>query len=79
MGLLILVTVFVIGLVAGIPVAITFGLSSLSYVMVMGIPAVVIPQKMYAGMDVFVLLSTPGFILAGNLMNHGGSPNVSFA
>jgi tripartite ATP-independent transporter DctM subunit len=27
---------------------------------------------MYAGMDVFVLLSIPGFILAGNLMNQGG-------
>ncbi|WP_424944977.1 TRAP transporter large permease [Aliiroseovarius crassostreae] len=72
MGLLILVTVFVIGLVVGIPVAITLGLSSLSYLLVMGIPAVVMPQKMYAGMDVFVLLSIPGFILAGNLMNQGG-------
>ncbi|MEZ5480510.1 MAG: TRAP transporter large permease, partial [Thiolinea sp.] len=29
-------------------------------------------QKMYAGMDVFVLLCIPGFILAGNLMNSGG-------
>ena len=37
-----------------------------------GIPLVVMPQKMYAGMDVFVLLSIPGFILAGSLMNHGG-------
>lgn len=72
MGLLILITVFVIGLVVGIPVAITLGLSSLSYLLVTGIPPVVMPQKMYAGMDVFVLLSIPGFILAGNLMNQGG-------
>ena len=72
MGLLILISVFVIGLVIGIPVAITLGLSSLSYLLVMGIPPVVMPQKMYAGMDVFVLLSIPGFILAGNLMNQGG-------
>ncbi|WP_371156948.1 TRAP transporter large permease [Jannaschia sp. 2305UL9-9] len=72
MGLFILVTVFVFGLVVGIPVAITLGLSSLSYLLYMGIPAVVMPQKMYAGMDVFVLLSIPGFILAGNLMNQGG-------
>lgn len=72
MGLLILVTVFIVGLVVGIPVAITLGLSSLSYLLVMGIPPVVMPQKMYAGMDVFVLLSIPGFILAGNLMNQGG-------
>lgn len=72
MGLLVLVGVFVFGLIVGIPIAITLGLSSLSYLLVMGIPAVVMPQKMYAGMDVFVLLSIPGFILAGNLMNRGG-------
>ena len=72
MGLLILVVVFVLGLVIGIPIAITLGLSSLCYLLVMGIPPVVMPQKMYAGMDVFVLLSIPGFILAGNLMNQGG-------
>jgi tripartite ATP-independent transporter DctM subunit len=35
------------------------------------IPLVVIPQKFYAGIDVFVLLCIPGFILAGNLMNAG--------
>lgn len=72
MGLLILVSVFVIGLIIGIPVAITLGLSSLCYLLFMGIPPVVIPLKMYAGMDVFVLLSIPGFILAGNLMNQSG-------
>lgn len=72
MGLSILILVFVLGLVIGIPVAITLGLSSLAYLLFMGIPPVVLPQKMYAGMDVFVLLSIPGFILAGNLMNQGG-------
>lgn len=72
MGLTILVSVFLIGLIIGLPVAVTLGVSSLSYLLVMGIPPVVMPQKMYAGMDVFVLLSIPGFILAGNLMNRGG-------
>lgn len=72
MGLLILVSVFILGLAIGVPVAVTLGLSSLAYLTFMGIPSVVIPQKMYAGMDVFVLLSIPGFILAGNLMNRGG-------
>lgn len=72
MGLLILVSVFVLGLAIGVPVAVTLGLSSLAYLTFTGIPSVVMPQKMYAGMDVFVLLSIPGFILAGNLMNKGG-------
>lgn len=72
MEVAVLFSVFVGGLVLGIPVAITLGLSSLAYLLLAGIPPVVMPQKMYAGMDVFVLLSIPGFILAGNLMNRGG-------
>ena len=48
------------------------GVASLAYLYFAGIPFVVIPQKMYAGIDVFVLLCIPGFILAGNLMNSGG-------
>jgi tripartite ATP-independent transporter DctM subunit len=67
-----LFSVFIGGLILGIPVAVTLGLASLAYLLVSGIPPVVMPQKMYAGMDVFVLLSIPGFILAGNLMNQGG-------
>jgi C4-dicarboxylate transporter, DctM subunit len=72
MNLAILLGVFVGGLAAGIPVAVTLGLASMCYLLAAGIPLVVMPQKMYAGIDVFVLLSIPGFILAGNLMNHGG-------
>ncbi|MFW2542940.1 TRAP transporter large permease [Primorskyibacter sp. 2E107] len=72
MDVTLLFAVFVGGLVLGIPVAVTLGLSSLAYILAVGLPPVVMPQKMYAGMDVFVLLSIPGFILAGNLMNQGG-------
>ncbi len=72
MAVTVLITVFVVGLVVGIPVTITLGLSSLAYLLLTGIPVVAMPQKIYAGMDVFVLLSIPGFVLAGNLMNRGG-------
>lgn len=72
MGLTLLLGTFVFGLVIGLPVAVTLGLSSMSYLLFADIPLVVIPQKMYAGMDSFVLLCIPGFILAGNLMNSGG-------
>jgi tripartite ATP-independent transporter DctM subunit len=72
MNLAILLVVFVGGLIAGLPIAVTLGLSSMAYLLAAGIPLVVMPQKMYAGMDVFVLLSIPGFILAGSRMNHGG-------
>lgn len=67
-----LIIVFVIGLVLRFPIAFALGLSCLAYILLAGIPIVVLPMKMYSGIDVFVLLSVPGFILAGNLMNHGG-------
>jgi tripartite ATP-independent transporter DctM subunit len=72
MALTVLCAVFVVGLMIGVPVAATLGLASLCYLLVMDMPVVVMPQKMYAGIDVFVLLSIPGFIFAGNLMNKGG-------
>ncbi len=72
MDVAVLFSVFVLGLILGVPVAITLGASSLAYLLIAGIPPVVMPQKIYAGMDVFVLLSIPGFVLAGNLMNRGG-------
>ena len=76
MEVTILFAVFVIGLILGLPIAVTLGLSSLSYIFISGLPPVIMPQKMFAGMDVFVLLSIPGFILAGNLMNQGGLTNL---
>lgn len=67
-----LVIVFVLCLFLRFPIAFALGLSCLSYLLLADIPLVVLPMKMYSGMDIFVLLSVPGFILAGNLMNHGG-------
>ncbi|MEO0339216.1 MAG: TRAP transporter large permease [Bacteroidota bacterium] len=67
-----LVIVFIVCLVLRFPIAFALGLSCLVYVLIEGIPMIIIPMKMYSGIDVFVLLSVPGFILAGNLMNHGG-------
>jgi tripartite ATP-independent transporter DctM subunit len=69
---LILFLVFVVLVFLGLPIAFCLGLSSLIYLLLNDIPLNIIPQKMYGGMDSFVLLSIPGFILAGNLMNVGG-------
>ncbi len=68
----ILFGVFLISLAMGVPIAFSLGLSSFAYIFFSDIPLVIIPQKLYAGIDVFVLLCVPGFILAGNLMNQGG-------
>ncbi len=54
------------------PIAFALGISTLTYLLLKEYPLVTLPLKMYSGIDVFVLLSIPGFILAGNLMNACG-------
>lgn len=71
MTLLLFIT-FIILLLLGFPIAFALGIASFVYILFTDIPFIIIPQKMYAGIDVFVLLSIPGFILAGNLMNASG-------
>lgn len=71
MEIAILFSVFLVLLLLGIPIAFSLGISSLSYLLIEGISLTIVPQKMYGGIDSFVLLCIPGFILAGNLMNVG--------
>ncbi|WP_298472601.1 TRAP transporter large permease [uncultured Maribacter sp.] len=66
------IIIFAICLILRFPIAFSLGISCLAYLLIKGIPLILIPMKMYSGIDVFVLLSIPGFILAGNLMNQGG-------
>lgn len=72
MTALIMFIAFIILVFLGMPIAFSLGLSSLIYLLLSDIPLSIIPLKMYAGLDSFVLLSIPGFVLAGNLMNKGG-------
>lgn len=69
---ILLFLVFLVLLIIGFPIAFALGISAFVYILFSDLPLMVIPQKMYAGIDVFVLLSIPGFILAGNLMNASG-------
>jgi tripartite ATP-independent transporter DctM subunit len=67
---------FLIVLLAGIPVFIALAGSSLIYThFVAGIPDFVILHRMAGGLDSFPLLAVPFFILAGNLMNSAGITN----
>ncbi|MBP5980517.1 MAG: TRAP transporter large permease [Halomonas sp.] len=71
MEVIILFSVFLILLVVGMPIAFALGIASVSYLLLEGISLTIVPQRMYAGIDTFVLLCIPGFVLAGNLMNVG--------
>ena len=62
---------FVIPLLIGVPVALSLGVASLAYLVLTDNMHLLlaVPQRMIAGVDNFVLLTIPFFILAGNLMN----------
>ena len=68
----VLIIVLILCLALRFPIAFSLGISCLVYTVLTGIPLIILPAKMYSGIDVFILLSVPGFILAGNLMNSGG-------
>ena len=62
---------FVLLLVSGVPISISIGASAVLGCLSLGYPLVVIGQKMVSGIDSFLLIAVPLFILAGNLMNAG--------
>ncbi len=63
--------VFIIFLILGVPISISIGASAILGCISLGYPILVIGQKMVSGMDSFLLIAIPLFILAGNLMNAG--------
>jgi tripartite ATP-independent transporter DctM subunit len=72
----VLLFVFIVILVCGVPVFISLAGSSLLYThFIANIPDFVILHRMAGGIDSFPLLAVPFFILAGNLMNSAGITN----
>ena len=73
-GLIILV-LLVIMLLAGVPIAVALGISSVCAILpIMDTNVAVLTgaQRIFSGISVFSLLAIPFFILAGNIMNKGG-------
>ncbi len=73
-GLIILV-LLLIQLIAGVPIAVALGISSIAAILpIMPWDATVITaaQRVFSGVSIFSLLAIPFFILAGNIMNKGG-------
>nr|WP_072514786.1 TRAP transporter large permease [Ndongobacter massiliensis] len=75
--------VFMVLMFLGMPIVFVMTFSSLIYCLVIGKIdlLMVVIEKMFRGMDSFVLLAIPMFIMCGEVMNRGGitSAIVSFA
>ncbi len=58
---------------SGLPIAISIILVSIiTLYFFTSIPLIVLPQRMFVGLDSFPLMAIPFFILAGNIMSSGG-------
>ncbi|WP_417828041.1 TRAP transporter large permease [Thalassospira sp.] len=79
MGLILMFAMLAVMLTVGVPVAFALATSSLVYILVEGVPSVVLAHNMINGVDSFPLLAIPFFILAGHLMNTAGITNKIFA
>lgn len=71
MELWILFGTFTFLLLIGTPVAFCLGVSSFATVLYMGLPPVVVFQRLNSGVSVFALMAIPFFIYAGELMVRG--------
>ena len=64
---------FAICFLMGIPLALVMGITGMAVIIAMGVPLQLVAQRMFTGIDSFPLMAVPFFILAGDLMNRGGT------
>jgi tripartite ATP-independent transporter DctM subunit len=65
-------------LIIGVPVAASLALLSLIFVLVNGMPDMLVLHNMINGVNSFPLIAVPFFILAGHIMNSAGITNKIF-
>ena len=63
---------FVALILIRVPIGFALGLSSIVTTWYLGLPLMVVAQGIVRGIDVFVLLAVPFFIIAGEIMGAGG-------
>ncbi|NWF92701.1 MAG: TRAP transporter large permease [Syntrophaceae bacterium] len=66
------IIVFFFCIFIGLPIFFSFGLTAAFACMAGNLPLHIVAQRLMIGMDSFVLLAVPGFVLAGEIMCQGG-------
>lgn len=61
----------ILTLLMGLPVVFVLGMISLAYLYSQGMPLILVAQRLFVGMDSFVLLAIPFYILMGDIMCQG--------
>ncbi len=71
--ILLMALAFAITLVMGFPIAFCLGITSLAVLVASDVPLNLMAQRIFTGMDSFPLMAVPFFVLAGEMMNVGGT------
>jgi tripartite ATP-independent transporter DctM subunit len=73
MGLIIMLVSFVVFVLLSVPLCFSLGASGIIYLLLeKPMFLTMVPQRIWAGTNSFVIIAMPLFILAGELMNRGG-------
>jgi len=64
---------FLLCLSLGVPIAFGLGITAAVSLLSLGLSLQVVAQRIFTGIDSFPLMAVPFFILAGDLMNQGGT------
>jgi len=64
--------VFLVLCGVGVPIAFALGLAGAAGLLTLGEKLIIVPTRMFTGIDSFVLLAAPFYIFAGEVMNRGG-------
>ncbi|KAA5604721.1 TRAP transporter large permease [Roseospira marina] len=67
----VLAVLFVVFLLLGLPIALAIGSATMAALHLQGMPLMVVPQQMFAGINSFALVAVPMFVLAGDVMAQG--------
>lgn len=68
----VLIISFLFLLLAGVPIALSIGASSLLVFFLADLPLQAVPQTLFSGVNSFALVAVPFFVLAGDLLARGG-------
>lgn len=71
-GIALLLGSFLLLMGLRVPIAFALGLASLATTLYLGLPLLMVAQRMVNGLNTFTFLAVPFFILVGNIMGEGG-------
>jgi tripartite ATP-independent transporter DctM subunit len=74
-----LLAALIVLLLLRIPIALAMTLASMAFLFLTGnTPMIIVPQRLWGGLESFPLLAIPFFVLAGSLMNRSGGAERIF-